>query len=475
MFDCRLVDLRQANRYYSYRCSKAWSAIRKGVTDVQGSMECPGGSAGVIEHLIEIRSELAGADGEAASSRLAELDAAAAVLDGLRLLAVSRVQESTIWRDDPNGTANSYLRSRHRRSHKESAADLRAAQSLVDFPQLREAVDSGAVSRSHVDVIVAIGLRNDTRARMLPDFLPAFIQIATHYPATTLRTVMRRWADQVDPLMTARDEDEAHQRRYLHVSQLADGVAVEGFFGRAQGATILAAMNAALSELHRSGSSTDEADKDHSDQGMPVSTSQQRADALVNLMDRVLAGGGLPAAGGSRATVTVLVPLSRLEQPCERPADHDTLKLQVAAHHHLDPRFLFATGSAEIGVSNGPGRDVISAQAAQRLTCDCEIHRIVLDPDGLPIDVGRKMRTFPTHMRKALEVRDQGCVFPGCSKPPGWADAHHIIHWAQGGKTSLDNAALLCSRHHHEVHANNHTVQVQPDGRATVTLNRRRL
>ncbi|HAM20683.1 MAG TPA: hypothetical protein DCQ04_00105, partial [Actinobacteria bacterium] len=59
--------------------------------------------------------------------------------------------------------------------------------------------------------------------------------------------------------------------------------------------------------------------------------------------------------------------------------------------------------------------------------------------------------------------------------PPGWADAHHIIHWAQGGKTSLDNAALLCSRHHHEVHANNHTVQVQPNGRAIVTLNRKRL
>ncbi|HAM20682.1 MAG TPA: hypothetical protein DCQ04_00100, partial [Actinobacteria bacterium] len=246
------------------------------------------------------------------------------------------------------------------------AADLRAAQALVDFPQLREAVDSGAVSRRHVDVIVAIGLRNDTRARMLPDFLQAFVEIATHYPATTLRTVMRRWADQVDPLMTAGDEDEAHQRRYLHVSHLADGVAVEGFFGRTQGATILAAMNAALSELHRSGSANDEPSKDRVDQRMPVSTSQQRADAFVNLMDRVLAGGGLPAVGGSRATVTVLVPLSRLEHPCEHPADPDTLKLQVAGHQPIDPRRLFAAGSAEIGVSNGPGRDVISAQAAQR-------------------------------------------------------------------------------------------------------------
>ncbi len=143
--------------------------------------------------------------------------------------------------------------------------------------------------------------------------------------------------------------------------------------------------------------------------------------------------------------------------------------------NQLDPHHLFADGCAHLGVSNGPGRDLLSAHTARRLTCDCEIHRIVLDPDGLPLDVGRKMRTFPAYLRKALEIRDGGCVFPGCQKPAGWAEAHHIVHWAHGGTTSLNNAALLCSRHHHDVHANNHDVHLGADGRATVTLHRQRL
>ncbi|MGB3673421.1 MAG: HNH endonuclease signature motif containing protein [Candidatus Nanopelagicales bacterium] len=71
-------------------------------------------------------------------------------------------------------------------------------------------------------------------------------------------------------------------------------------------------------------------------------------------------------------------------------------------------------------------------------------------------------------MRKALEVRDGGCVFPFCDRPPSWSHAHHIKHWADGGTTSLDNAALLCSRHHHVVHSQDYRVFIGPDGRATV-------
>ena len=102
----------------------------------------------MVEHFNELRAELAVADGVTASKRLTELDAAAAVLDGLRMLAVARVDQSQVWRDDPNATTTSYLRSHHRRSHKESAADLRAATAFTTFPALRDAVDTGAVSRA---------------------------------------------------------------------------------------------------------------------------------------------------------------------------------------------------------------------------------------------------------------------------------------------------------------------------------------
>ena len=110
----------------------------------------------------------------------------------------------------------------------------------------------------------------------------------------------------------------------------------------------------------------------------------------------------------------------------------------------------------------------------QRLTCDCEIHRIVPTQMGCQLMSAAKcVRSQPTcakHSKSAIK----GCVFLGARNHRAGLTLT-IIHWAQGGKTSLDNAAPLCSRHHHEVHANNHTVQVQLDGRATVTLNRRRL
>ena len=80
------------------------TGFARGVTVVTQGGQCPGGTAAVVEHLNELRAELAVADGVTASKRLTELDAAAAVLDGLRMLAVARVDQSQVWRDDPNAT-----------------------------------------------------------------------------------------------------------------------------------------------------------------------------------------------------------------------------------------------------------------------------------------------------------------------------------------------------------------------------------
>ena len=76
----------------------------------------------------------------------------------------------------------------------------------------------------------------------------------------------------------------------------------------------------------------------------------------------------------------------------------------------------------------------------------------MLDPDSLPLDVGRSTRTVPPHLRHALLVRDGGCVAEGCDRPPAWTEAHHVVHWAEGGATALDNLVLLCRAHHRKVH-----------------------
>jgi hypothetical protein len=94
----------------------------------------------------------------------------------------------------------------------------------------------------------------------------------------------------------------------------------------------------------------------------------------------------------------------------------------------------------------------ISAAWARRLACDARVIPTVLGSDSEPLDIGRSTRTIPSGLRKALITRDRGCAFPGCRRPPRWADAHHIWHWADGGPTALDNLVLLCNHHHDVIH-----------------------
>ncbi len=96
------------------------------------------------------------------------------------------------------------------------------------------------------------------------------------------------------------------------------------------------------------------------------------------------------------------------------------------------------------------GGVAISPDTARKILCDANIIPVVCGGDSEVLDVGRSTSTIPVGIRRALVVRDQGCVFPGCDRPPSWADAHHCIYWSDGGETKLDNLVLLC-RHHHDV------------------------
>jgi HNH endonuclease len=91
-----------------------------------------------------------------------------------------------------------------------------------------------------------------------------------------------------------------------------------------------------------------------------------------------------------------------------------------------------------------------------------------------PLEVGRTTRTVAPAQRNALVVRDGGCAFPGCDRPQGWCEAHHLRHWAHGGPTDLANLALLCWAHHRAVHEGGWQLGRDPDGRLTATPPHRR-
>ena len=89
--------------------------------------------------------------------------------------------------------------------------------------------------------------------------------------------------------------------------------------------------------------------------------------------------------------------------------------------------------------------------------------RIIENAKGEPLDVGRKTRTIPPAIRRALNSRDKGCRFPGCSFKR-YVDGHHVKHWAHGGETKLSNLLTLCRFHHRLVHEGQVVVQTLDDG-----------
>jgi len=135
--------------------------------------------------------------------------------------------------------------------------------------------------------------------------------------------------------------------------------------------------------------------------------------------------------------------------------------LVTMANAYLTGQREASTGTAEnyqvtvhvdrTALTDGRGRSGLPIESVRRLCCDGDTVVIVEDEHGEPLNVGRKTRTVPTAIRRALWSRDKGCVFPGC-RNKRFVDAHHIQHWSAGGETSLDNLLLLCTRHHRLVH-----------------------
>ena len=126
---------------------------------------------------------------------------------------------------------------------------------------------------------------------------------------------------------------------------------------------------------------------------------------------------------------------------------------------HCDAATLAAEG--EPGRSDLDGIRV-SAETSRRMACDAAVVAMVHAKDGSVLSVGRRTRTIPPHIRRALEERDRGCRFPGCGCR--FTEAHHVKHWADGGETSLGNTLLLCRRHHRAVHEGRVKVSANGDG-----------
>ena len=229
-------------------------------------------------------------------------------------------------------------------------------------------------------------------------------------------------ASRFDPDGFEQQEESARSRRWLHLIRQHDGtVKLRGCLDKESGALVLAVLDPLAAPAPVNEGLSDMRLAEH-----------RHADALVQLCQ--LATPALPEGRGERPHMFVTTTL-------------DSLQRKIGS----------ALGTLEGGHLIGKG-------ALRRIACDANVIPVVLGDAGQPLDIGRSTRVVPQGLRRALIVRDEGCAFPGCDRPPLWCDAHHTIHWADGGPTSLCNTVLLCVHHHDRVHRDSWTIKMI-DGR----------
>ncbi|MDA3628021.1 DUF222 domain-containing protein [Saccharopolyspora sp. WRP15-2] len=318
----------------------------------------------------------------------------------------------------------------------EDRATLHGEPVAADLPATAAAMAEGAIGLEHARVIVA-GIKKlpeHARCHRLAEVDSMLAGWARQMPPRELAIIAERLRYLLDQDGAYRDEENQHEARELHYTTARDGMMViKARLDRETGAKF-----AALVEPLAAPRPELDGEKD------PRTAGQRNADALGAILDLAAGSDEMPRAGGQRPHLTVTVDFDELKRGLDR-GDEDGM-----------PGTLDATDRS------------ITAENIRRIACDCEVLPMVLDSDGIPLDMGRTKRTAPAHIRAALLQRDGVCAFPGCDRPPGAPDAHHIVSWIDGGPTDLSNLVMLCGHHHRTVHGQRWEIAVH-DGRPTFT------
>ena len=310
---------------------------------------------------------------------------------------------------------------------------VRTANALAELPHTSAAMAEGALSFAKVRALTRIAT-TDNETELL--------EYARSGTARQLEQLVRSWK-------RFSREDEHSRERVLHRTRTVsivpdeDGMYVlRGRLDPEVGAVLMRAIEAASDALYRSEPRSTADDSDG------ITPAERRADALGLLAERALQAGfgaegsagfeGIRGVEGSGGGVSHEHPAPLSGGRAER--------FQVLLHVDADT----LDSEAEPGRSHLEDGVRVSAETSRRLSCDAGLVQVTTGEQGKILDVGRRTRTIPPSIRRALDVRDGGCRFPGCGLR--FTEAHHIEHWADGGPTKLDNLLLLCRHHHRLVH-----------------------
>ena len=329
---------------------------------------------------------------------------------------------------------------------------VRVARALEALPEIGAAMARGELSYSKVRALTRVAS---------PETEDTLLTIARHGTAHHVEAVVRGYRRALDAAELSREASQ-HARRGLHWHHDDDGsLVVQARLTAEGGALLLKVLQRAMRDdgaLTDAGTLHVPAGTSAPTGGVPAGTSgrpsaasagasrvpagtsspepdtpaQRRADALLRVAEGWLVGGDAALAGGERAQLVV----------------------------HVDAQVLAASVAGRCELDEGPA---LSAETVRRLGCDASLVAIVEDGEGRILDVGRRTRSIPSAIGRALRARDRGCRYPGCTHRRH-VDGHHVEHWAHGGATRLSNLVLLCRRHHRAVHEGGVTVAWLDDG-----------
>lgn len=239
--------------------------------------------------------------------------------------------------------------------------------------------------------------------------------------ADELRVQAQAWAAFLDQDGSEPDDERAMHRRGVRLGRSRDGlIPIRGELMPEVAAGLTRMFDAHLSPRSSTGFMTDEEAAHFEASGEQRTTDQQRHDVLAAIIETAARSGEHPSSGGAAPTVLVSV----------RASD-------VAAGR---------------GIGHADGVDIpVSMRAVRQLMCTGGTQRVVLNDRGGILELGSQDRCFTPQQRRAITLRDGGCLIPGCSVPASWCEIHHVIPDAHSGPTHPDNGVLLCWFHHRSI------------------------
>ena len=312
---------------------------------------------------------------------------------------------------------------------------VRVAHALAELPKISEGFANGTLSYSKVRAVTRIA--DETNE----DYL---LMIAEHGTAHHVEKLVSKYrtAKRLQDVEIA--NEQYNNREVTHYYDHDGCLVIKARLPAEQGALIVKALEMAM-------------DKDFAGAGRVVGAGLAR-DNDVTAVTSEEDGEPTPiAARRADALAEMAETYMNNSESSGSTADRYQVIVHVGAALGGD---LAADASPDSHIEDGPH---VTAVTSRRIACDSSIVAIKEDENGEPLSIGRRSRTIPPSMRRALRVRDKGCRFPGCTNTR-FVDGHHIQHWADGGETSLDNLVMLCRHHHHLVHEGGFVCEKSPNG-----------